>query len=274
MPAPYFHLIGHIFLAVEACEHNSSLTSALGKAGLAKDEIARGRELAETGEQLISRKAEAVGEDRIYEHNLHNSASEVEMWKSTVSFRLKKALDDASLLKKIMGEELHSGNHTVTLVAQSLRIIAMIRAEPKIHEALGSERSIEDLLIRGWTLLNKVYRNGQVLMAPGAAGDPDNAIFEEIAEHEAAMLKWIASLGQSTEKMGEQPSLLGELGYVPKGVGLPLGGTSYAVPLHQKAQRSDLPDMADVRPDPGWSAGRQGRNRENLGKGWVTPTFD
>lgn len=273
MPAPYFHLLGHIFLAVEACEHNSSLASALNSAGFGKEKLSRGKQLAMTGEKLISRKAEEAGEDRIYEHNTHNATSEVEMWKSTVSFRLKKALDDAGLIKKTLGDDLHAHDHTVSIVAQSLRIIGMIRTSPKIHEALGSERSIQDLLIRGWVLLNKVYRNGQVLMAPGSAGDPDHAIFEEIARHEAEMMAWVAQLGAATEKV-KDPVLLGELGYVPVGVGLPLGGTAYGVPLHQKAQRDDLPDMNDLRPDPGWSAGRQGRNRENLGKGWVKPTFD
>lgn len=274
MPAPYFHLLGHIFLASDACERNSSLAGALEKVGFGNDKVARGKQLAKAGEALISRKAEAVGEDRIYEHNLHNAASEVEMWKSTVAFRLKKAIDDESLIAKTLGKDIHAHDHTVTIVAQSLRIIAMIRAEPKLVDQLDSERSVEDLLIRGWVLLNKVYRNGQVLMAPGAAGDPDNAIFDEIGEQQAAMLAWIAELGRATEKLKDQPALLAELGYVPDGVGLPLGGTSYGVPLHEKAQREDLPDMDDLRPDPGWSAGRQGRNRENLGKGWVKPSFE
>jgi hypothetical protein len=274
MSAPYFHLLGHIFLASDACERNSSLASAMEKAGFGKDKIAQGMKLAKNGEQLIARKGEAVGEDRIYEHNLHKAASEVEMWRSTASFRLKKAIDDQALIKKTMGKDIHAHDHTVTIVAQSLRTIAMIRAEAKLHEPLSEGGSVEDLIIRGWVLLNKVYRNGQVLMAPGAAGDPDNAIFEEIAEQQAAMLAWIAELGQAAEKLKGQPALIGELGYVPAGVGLPLGGTSYAVPLHEKAQRADLPDMDDLRPDPGWSAGRQGRNRENLGKGWVKPSFE
>lgn len=274
MSAPYFHLLGHIFLAVEACEHNSSLADALGKAGFGKDQIARGKELAHKGEELIDRKAEEVGEDRIYEHNTHSAADEVEMWKSTAAFRLKKSVDDASLIKKALGKNIHAHNHTVTLVAQSLRLIAMIRAEPKVHENLGSPRQIEDLLIRGWVLLSKLYKNSSILMAPGATADPDEPVFADIREQHRAMFDWLNRLGQATEKLAKQPALLGELGYVPEGVGLPLGGTSYAVPLHQKAQRDELPDMDDLRPDPGWSAGRQGRNRENLGKGWVEPSFE
>jgi hypothetical protein len=274
MSAPYFHLLGHLFLASDACERNSSLASALAKAGFGEDQCARGNKLTKTGIALISRKAEAIGEDRIYEHNLHGAASEMQMWKSTVSYRLKKAIGDESLIAKTLGKDIHAHDHTVTIVAQSLRIIAMIRAEPKLADELGSERSVKDLLIRGWVLLNKVYRNGQVLMAPSSAGDPDHAVFEEIAAQQAAMLAWVSDLGQSTESLKAQPALLGELGYVPAGVGLPLGGTSYGVPLHEKAQRDTLPDTHDLRPDPGWSAGRQGRNRENLGKGWVKPTFD
>ncbi len=170
---------------------------------------------------------------------------------------------------------MHGHNHTVTVVAQALRIIAMVRTEPRIHEKMGKGRSVTDLIIRGWTLLFKVFRNGQILIAPSSAGDPNAALFDEIEAQHAAMVDWITALGQATAKMKGEPGLLGELGYVPEGVGLPLGGTSYGVPLHQRAQRAELPDPTDQRPDPGWSAGRQGRNRENLGAGgWVEPTFE
>ena len=274
MPAPYFHLLGHIFLAVDACEHNSSLADALGKAGFGKERIAKGRDLVDDALELVERKTEEVGEQRIYNHAVHGAADEVEMWKSSAEFRLKKALDDPAVLAKALGKDLHAKDHTVTVIAQALRLIAMVRAEPKINEALGTGRSVEDLIIRGWVLLNKLFKNGDILIAPGASGDPSAEVFADLEDHRQKMIRWVDRLGRASEDLRDQPSLLGELGYVPEGVGMPLGGTAYGVPLHQRAQREDLPDMTDLRPDPGWSAGRQGRNSENLGKGWVKPSFE
>jgi hypothetical protein len=220
------------------------------------------------------RKAEEVGEDRIYEHNLHKSADEVQMWMSTASFKLKKALDDETLIQKTLGKSLHSRSHTVTIIAQSLRLLATVRTDPDVYETLGTSRQVKDLLMRGMVLLGKVFKNGDIQVAPGSAGDPGAPVFNDIIEHRAHMIEWVVKLGRAAEKLGDQPSLIGLLGYVPEGVGLPLGGTAYDVPLHQKAQREDLPDTTGLRPDPGWSVGRQGRNKENLGEGWVKPSFE
>jgi len=61
---------------------------------------------------------------------------------------------------------------------------------------------------------------------------------------------------------------------VPAGVGLPLGGASFAVPLHQRAQQNPPgPEACSTAPCASWSVGRQGRNRENLGQGFIEPTF-
>jgi hypothetical protein len=274
MNAPYFHLLAQIYLAVEACEEDSSLAGALEKAGFGASKLGSGRELFEAGQELVDRKAEEAGDDRIYEHNLHGSGEEVEMWKSTAAFQLKKALDDPGLVDQALGKSLHAHNHTVTIVAQALRLIGMVRTHPTIHEKLGSGRKVKDLLVRGLVLLSTLFKNGDILMSPGSAGDPDHAIFDEITERKWRMIEWVGELGAAAQKMSGQPELLGVLGYVPEDVGIPLGGTAYSVPLHEKAQREDLPEFDNLRPDPGWSAGRQGRNRENLGGGWVEPTFE
>lgn len=275
MPAPYFQLLGHVFLASTACEKHSTTADALSKAGFGKAELQKGTELAEEGQELIDRKLEEGGDDRIIGHAVHSAADEVEMWHQTTSFLLKKAVDDESLLEKTLGGHIHAEDHTVTVVAKSLRTIAMIRTEPKLHEALGTGQKTRDLIIRGSTLLTKLYRNGDLLMQPGSSGDTDAAVFDDIRRHVKEMSDWIAELGRATDKMGvDQASLLGEIGYVPEGVGIPLGGTAYGVPLHEKAQRSTPPDPDDTSPAPGWSAGRQGQNRENLGKGWVQPKFE
>jgi hypothetical protein len=275
MPAPYFHLLGHVFLATEACEHHSSIADALAKAGFDKSKIKSGTALAERGQELIDRKLEEGGEDRIVEHSVHNAADEVEMWHQSTSFLLKKGVDDGSLLEKALGKHIHAEDHTVTVVAKSLRTIAMIRVEPTLQEALGGGQKTKDQIIRGFTLLTKLFRNGNLMMSPGSAGDTDAEVFDEIAEQVEKMSDWVSELGRATDNMGtDQVSILGEVGYVPEGIGLPLGGTAYDVPLHEKAQRSTPPDPDDVKPAPGWSIGRQGQNRENLGEGWVKPKFE
>jgi hypothetical protein len=270
----YYEMLGRIFLAVQSCEQNSSLAAALQKAGFGKDELARGKKLAERGQELIDRKAEEAFEDRIYEHNMHSSAAEVEMWQSTVSFLLKKAVEDPTLVARTLGTNLHAHDHNITVVAQSLRTLGMLRTEPRVYEQIGSEQQVHDLLTRGWALLGKVFRNGRIIMSPSSAGHAEHPVFAEIAEQRADMVKWLSAFGAACAMLDGAPAQLGELGYVPEGIGLALGGTSFGVPLHLRAQREELPELDNLRPDPGWSAGRQGRNNENLGQGFVEPTFE
>src|SRR5690554_3868497 len=270
----YYQLLGHIVVAVESCEQNSSLASALQKAGFGEDKLSLGRKLAEKGQALISRKALEAFEDRIYEHNIHYSASEVEMWQSTVSFLLKKSVDDPNLIARTMGTSVHATDHTITVVAQTLRMIGMLRTDERVYESLGGKQKVHDLLNRGYAMLTKIYRNGDIATSPSSAGLATNPIFAEIEAHRAAMVAWMREFGAACAKLSEAPTVLGELGYVPDGVGLPLGGSAFNVPLHERGQRAELPSLDNLKPDPGWSIGRQGRNRENLGGGFVEPTFE
>lgn len=272
MPAPYYYLLGAVLSASDACHNDGRVADALDKAGLAKARQRAGAELAAHGQALIKRRT-ALGGDRISDHNVHLSADEVGMWRRTTLFVLGKAVDDAGLLAQARAEDLHGTDHSVTVAAQALRLIALLRAEPRVHETLGHGQRTRDIVNRGWTLLRKMFNNGELLMSPGAAGNPGDAVFADLAEARTELQAWLLELDAAARKIAAQPEVLARLGYVPDNVGLPVGGASYAVTLHESARRAEPPDLSDLRPDPGWSAGRQGRNRENLGKGWVEPKF-
>ncbi|MBA2664385.1 MAG: hypothetical protein H0U74_19000 [Bradymonadaceae bacterium] len=273
MSATYYHLLGRVVLAVHAGHGQLDVREALSKAGLTKDVVERGRKLAEEGEALITRRLEEQGEDRTVEHGLHAAVDELEMWAQTARFRLKAAVTDTALLEQVFDKHLHAHEHTLTAIARALRILSMIRASKEIQEALGDVRATHDLLVRGWTLLKKVLKYTDMRLGPAPASDKDGAVFKDLARHSLSMESWLEGVATSAKKLSDKPILLGLVGYIPEGVGLPLGGGSFAVVLHEQARRTP-PDPTDARATSGWSIGRQGRNRENLGKGFVEPTFE
>ena len=175
MPTPYFQLLGHIDLAVHTCQHSSEVVSALSAEGFGKDKLKRGAALAGEGAVLPDRRIEEVGDERITGHEVHSAATEVEMWMQTAEFRLKKAVDDEEVLAKARGGDIHHDEHAIEVIAKALRMIGMIRTHPVLHEKFGTGRSVRDLLIRGNTLLSKLFDVGDKLMSPGHAGDPEAA---------------------------------------------------------------------------------------------------
>lgn len=274
MPAPFFQIVGHVFTAVHTCQHDHEVASALVGQGLEQDRLNYGAELVDRGVALPDRRVEEVGDERIVEHGVHTSAAEVEMWMQTVNFKLKKALDDPALIAQAGGEELHSHSHTVEVVAKALRMLGTLRTHPTVHEKLGTGRAVRDDLIRGNTLLEKLYDAGQDLMEAGAANDPSAAVFEDIRQFCRDGVAWLEELDAVAGKFGDRPELLGKLGFVPDGVGLPAGGTGYSITLHERSERRPPDPDEVVRPDPSWTIGRQGQNKENMGKGWVDPSFE
>ena len=177
MPTPFFQLLGHVELVVHTTAHNSEVEEALGAHGFGEDKLAEGRKMANLGEELPDRRSEEAGEDRLIEHEVHNSATEVEMWMQTAEFRLKKAVDDPAVLHKALGKGIHVDEHVVEVVCRALRLLGMIRTHGLIHQQLGTGRSVKDLLIRGNTLLRKLLSNGDTMMGPGHSGDPSAPVF-------------------------------------------------------------------------------------------------
>ena len=274
MTAPYFQLLGHLLAATHTCEHNKELASALVGQGLGQDQINSGAELAEFGASLPNRKVEETGDERIVEHGVHTSATEVEMWMQTVRSRLRNESVDVALIEKTGGEDLHSDEHVVEVAARALRMMGMLRTNETIHDAIGTGRSTRDLLIRGNTLMSKFFIAGDKLMSPGSKGDPDAEVFQDIKDFERKATDWLRELEEAVEGLTDRPELLGELAFLPEGVGLPTGGTGYSITLHERSEKRPPDPNEEVRPDPSWTIGRQGQNRENMGKGWVEPSFD
>ncbi len=274
MPTPYYQLLGHIALADHTRRHTDGVETALDSEGFGEDRWESASRLIERGLELPDRRAEEVAEERITEHEVHSAATEVEMWMQTAAFRLKKAVDDEQVLETALGADIHFDDHVVEVVAKALRLIGMIRAHSVLHEQFGTDRSARDLLIRGNTLLRKLLDIGDKWLAPSHAGDPDAEVFSEIATTRRSMTEWLRALDDAATLLEDRPDILAELGYVPEGVGLPVGGTGYSITLHERSHREPPDPNEQPTGDPSWTVGRQGQNNQNMGKGWVEPSFE
>ena len=272
MTMPYYRLMGQIFVAIETWDSLPDVRESMSKVGLTNDEVEAGRALVKEGEKLVEQRREEAGGDRIAFHGVHQSAAEVEMWLQTVKASLGAKVGDDDVLQRAIDHGLHSKDHTVTAVASTLRTLGVLRTDERIEEGYKRRQSLHDLIVRGQTLLAKLMAATEVLVGDNASSRPSD-VFDKIEQHRQKMAEWVVELAVTAEKAKEQPQILGLLGYLPDGVGLPAGGTSFAVPLHKRAQRS-APDPTETGSTSGWSAGRQGRNNENMGKGWVEPKFD
>lgn len=269
MAQSYLLLLAHAVTAVHAAKESGDLGAALAKANFGKERIAEGDKLAHDAEALIARKVETIGEDRTREHAMHAAVQELEMWMQTVTFLVKKAVEEESAVELVLARSLHAHDHGVTVVAQALRMQAMLRCDDRVYERLGGPAKTREMVNRGHALLTKVLRASDIRLAPEGS-EADLAIFGELDAAHARLQGWVADLARAAEgAAAKDKRLVGRLGLVPDGVGIPAGGSSYAVTLHERGQ-TDAPDPNGVRDCPGWSIGRQGRNRENLGKGWVT----
>lgn len=270
----YYHVLGHVVAATFACRESGDLLAALQKGGFAKERVTEGEKLWHTGEELVRAKIDAVGEDRIREHSVHAATAEVEMWLQTAVYEVKKAVAaDDFVMELVQADKLHAHEHTLTVIAKSLRVLTILRCDSRVNKELGGPERVRQILNRGHALLKKLYKATDLRLA--ADGEEAKlAVFSDLVSHRAAMESWLRALVAAVPAVAEKDlRLLGRLGYAPNEYGIPVGGTSYAVVLHEKGQTTP-PDPRFVTECPGWSAGRQGRNRENLGKGWVEPTFE
>jgi hypothetical protein len=269
MPAPYFELLGHVLLAAHTAEHDEDCAAALKGAGLGHAQIEAGVKLAHLGEELVELRMSETVEDKNLEHCIHSAVAELEMWAQTVAFQLRKGGITGELLEQTLGHDVHGEKHTATAIAQAMRIIGMIRSHEALQAAIGDGRKSADLLTRGQTLLKKVYKWTDDLALPNSIAPESQEVFRKIFKQVAEMTTWLNALDVASER-SNQLEAFGKLGRVAPGKGLPVGGTSHAVTLHQRAQKA-APDHVQ-KTTSGWSMGRQG-NRENLGKGWIAPEY-
>lgn len=269
MSAPYFYqLIGHVFAASHTADHHDDVASALKSAGFGPDKVKQGLSLTKRGEELLDRKLMESPDNKTLEHNMHAAVGEVEMWLQTVKLKMRKAGFDDERINLAVGKDLHAHDHTVSVVGQALRSVAVLRTLHKEEiEKLGDESAVRDLLKRGNTLVKKLYKVADDFVAPSSMMSSDAPIFKDIDDLMREMSALILDLDKAGESMFGDSQKMGLTGYLPYGMGLPSGGNAFNVVLHERAIL-DAPNPDDAKPTSGWSVGRQG-NRENLGGGWT-----
>ncbi len=272
MSMRYYRLLGQLFVVAQSWETLPDVKEAMSQVGITRDEVKEAMTLVEQGEHLVQERRNMAGGDRIAVHGIHTAASELEMWFQTVAATLRAQVDD-EVVELAVKHGLHSHDHTTTVVASTLRTQGVLRTDPRVQEAFSEkQRSLHDLIVRGQTLFAKLMDSTQVLTVDSAMSRRSDA-FERLEAHRQKMEAWIDRLAKAAGDLRDRPQVLGLAGYLPEGVGLPAGGSSFAVPLHKRAQR-EAPDPNEKGSTSGWSVGRQGRNRENLGDGFVKPSFE
>lgn len=270
MPAPFYQLLGHIFVASHTAKEDASARSALKKVGFDKDQVKQGLALAKRGEEIIEQKVRESVVDKTLEHNIHSAMHEVEMWHQTVRFRLRKIGFDAEARAVLLGEDMHAHKHTLSVVVQALRTMAQLRVRSDVREQWGSEQSLRDTIMRGNTLLAKALKVLEIAMTPSSIAPEALPVFDAIEAHIDDMTAWLEGLADVVDGLDEVA--MGAIALVPPEAGLPAGGTAVDVLRHERAQRA-APNPADADVTSGWSIGRQG-NRENGEKGWILPAYD
>lgn len=270
MPAPFYQLLGHVFIASHTAKENADARAALKKVGVDKDQIKQGLALAKRGEEIIEQKVRESVVDKTLEHNIHSAMAEVEMWHQTVRFRLRKIGFAGEERAALLGEDLHAHKHTLSVVVQALRTLAQLRVRGDVLEQWGSEQSLHDTIMRGNTLLAKALKVLEIAMTPSSISPDELPVFAAITQHIADMTAWLEQLADVVDSL--DASAMGLIGFVPPEAGVPAGGTAVDVIRHERAQRA-APNPRDASATSGWSIGRQG-NAENGEKGWILPTYD
>lgn len=264
MAQSFFYLLGHAVVAADGFSHSEELIKALKNNGASKELLTDATEMMHRGEALLVKKTESCGEDRIREHGLHFASDEAEMWLESVRRKLKNSGLDSEKKNKLYAVGLHSHDHAVTVVARMIRAISTISTDSEIAEKLGKERELRDVLNRGNAALSRLIKTGEIKMR--AKEDQDRLkVFHDIKLYIQDISKWMDEIVKYSADF-KTPELYGWLGLVSKNVGIPVGGASFAVTLHERGQTTAPVGESD--PCSGWSIGRKG-NTENLGEGFL-----
>lgn len=268
MAAYFYQLIGHVYTAAHTAQHDSDVLATLKGAGFGSERVKEGLALSKKAEELLGRKTLESPDNKTLEHNIHGAVGDLEMWVQSVKLKLRKKGFDDALIHDAVDHHLHSSHHTLSAVSQALRAIGVLRTLDSDQRAqLGSDRAVHDMICRGNTLSKKLYKVADDFVSPGSMVAKDDPL---IAELDALMAKcslWLSALGAANEKLITQAAHVGKTGYVPDGIGAPVGGAAFGVVLHQSAEQA-APNPQEATLNAGWSVGRQGNN-ENHGKGWV-----
>ena len=272
MPSSMFYpLVGHVTAAAHSASHQKLAAARLKEVGFGETAVTEGLKIVQDAEALLRKRTVNYPDDKNLAHSIHTACDEVGRWAQTVRFRLSKAGFSPGVLEIAMGDDLHVHDHNLSVIAQGLRTIAIVRNMEPVHlAAIGSEQSVRDLLSQGNTLLKKLYRTADNFVSPSAIVPKTRPIHAEFDAIIARSKAWLGQLDGACAKVTDQ-RVFGLIGYTPQGVGLAVGGTGFNITLHQRAQTS-APDPRQAHVTSGWSVGRQGNN-ENLGQGWTPPEY-
>lgn len=263
----FFHVLGHVYLAAHTAHDDADVSATLKAAGFGPDKIKKGIDYGTRAEELLERKMLESPDNKTLGHNIHAAVADVEMWLQTLKLKMRKADFEKARANEILGHELHAHDHTVTAIVQGLRAIGVLRSMPddERESAFGDQRAAHDTVMRGNTLLKKLYKVADEFVTANSMIDRGAEVIVDIDEVTSDMVAWLQMLDEAATKASDKVTELGKAGWLPFGVGLPVGGTSFGVVLHERAKTA-APAPNTVRTS-GWSVGRQG-NKENLGSGW------
>lgn len=261
---PIQSALAHAALFIDTVDHHAGLRDALQNAGYTQALHRQGEEAIEKAQEALDHITHHVQTDKLAGHLVHTAATEVEMWHQTARFRVRKALGaDHPQVDDLMGADVHGPNHTTAVLAQAERFTSLVRLDDALRAQLDDKMSVEDLLQRGNALRVKLVR-----LAEDNAHPHDTDADSHIAPAAAALNAFLEqATSQAKSALRDQPSLLGMLGITPADQASPLGGTASSVTRHERTFR-EAPQQRPAPPAPGWSAGRQGRNNKNVGKGY------
>jgi hypothetical protein len=261
VPQSLSNLLADVLLFVETAEESPEARRALSGAGYSDAHHKAGHDLVELGLETAFDVAATVGTDTTLIHLIHLAATEVEMWQGAVGTKVAAALGEA--LPFVMGSDLHSGDHTLAVIARGKRALGMLQTHPGMREALGSQRKVEDQFQRGNVLVNRLVKlSDQQTDLEGKR--VERPVLPGMCTKLGSWLQ--TSRDMANKAFGSLPELHGAVGHVPAGLGGDCGGASKGAVRHQRAIRQA--PAGEVTQAPGWGVGRQGRNKENVGGGY------
>jgi len=254
--------LAEVVLFLQTVDHRSDIRAVLDSAGYSAAVHAEGVALLDRGREVIVEVVEEIQTDTTVMHLVHAAATELEQWVEIARFASRSLHEPERGL--LAGRDIHHEDHTLSVIAHALRFLAIARNSEELRGDLGDARALADLLQRGNTLLVKALRLARGSLSPKLRMDEARALADPVNRQTTEWLERVGAIGQRA--LGNSPVQLGALGLLAAGAA-PLGGVAGNVTRHENAQRHapvDGPSPAD----PGWSVGRQGRNRLNVGRGF------
>ncbi len=264
MQAKLYPRLADALLLMQTVAHHSDVRATLSGAGYTES-------IHNAGQQLTTRVHEALEDiharlqsDQSALHLIHSSTTELEMWLQSARLRARRVLLNEEEVSVTVGSHLHGPDHTLTVMIQAQRFLSLMRTDTELAASLGNKRSVQDLLQRGFALQQQLWR------CADDAANPEGTDAAQITSGLAHELDtWVQGAYQAAARaLHDQPRILGMLGHTPDHLSTPLGGVASHVTRHQRTQ-GQAPQGGTSPDAPGWSVGRQGRNKLNHGEGYT-----